>query len=164
MYSMQASQASFQTDLKIPFHSTIRYRIVTKNRPNLLYRYELADISDDLWAAAVNRHQTNVDFCVGDVVFSAHQIVVGQRSSFWREQFDLTDQEGAKRFQIDVDPKIFRQALHFIYTGRLEMAPNRKLLKLAEKYRLQTLVDVCRYATQQLEEIDQMDMEDTNLS
>ena len=164
MYTMQATLAtlaSFQTDLKIPFPAVIRYRIITKNRPNLLYRYELMDAGDELWAAAVNRCQIDVDFDVGGVVFGAHQIIVGQRSCFWRRQFESIGEKGAKRFHIDTDPAVFREILHFIYTGRLKTAPSRKLMKLAKKYEVKTLVDLCRCATQELEA---MEVDDINFS
>ena len=155
MYTMQASLASFQTDLEIPFHRKIRYRIITRNRPDLLYRYELIDTGDELWAAAVNRRQTDVEFSVSDVVFGAHQIVISQRSSFWRLQFDSKKEEGTKRFQLDVNPGLFQQVLHFIYTGRLKMAPNRKLLELAEEYQMEALVNLCRCATQELQVMEE---------
>ena len=57
----------------------------------------------------------------------------------------------------DVDPDTFRCFLEFLYTGMLEASSiiSEKLFKVADKYGVETLMDLCRPTT-----IQSVSMED----
>jgi hypothetical protein len=109
-----------------------------------------------LWSASSDsQHHVDVEFAVKDQRFSAHQAILAARSpvfaaEFTKEKPGRKDDEGP--LQIiridDVEPESVEQFLHFLYTGEpvLSSLANEELLKLAERYELKTLIDLCRTA------------------
>lgn len=86
--------------------------------------------------------------------FSAHKAILAARSSVLADEFESELVEHPKKkgdgpLQInidDVDPTIFEEFLYFLYTGepKISMLDNEELLKLAIRYQLNTLVELCK--------------------
>ncbi|KAK1264313.1 BTB/POZ and MATH domain-containing protein 4 [Acorus gramineus] len=92
--------------------------------------------------------------------FHAHKLVLAARSPFFRDKFfDTTDEETSEMFIMDLEPKVFKAMLHFIYrdtlvedellassssgvTSMFETLPG-KLLTAADKYGLNRLKLLC---------------------
>ena len=133
------------------------------------YSYELCDRlgKDQLWSAVHGKLHADVEFIVQDKRFAAHKAILAARSPVFRAEFTQEPRLLSKilqlvcphhiiRIDVDVDPSSFEQFLHFLYTGEFvdfnyegEPTPtlaNIKLLKLAERYQLKTLENLCRVA------------------
>ena len=110
-----------------------------------------------LWAASINKQQTDVEFLVGDEAFSAHRRLLSTRSPVFEAMFTIGMEEATsgKVFINDVDPGTFRDFLEFLYTGMvMPSSRNAKLFAVADKYQVETLMDLCRPATQPALDID----------
>jgi len=108
--------------------------------------------SEQLWAAAVNRKLTDVEFLVGEEAFGAHRSLLSVRSPVFAAMFASGMKEaetGRVRIIEDVDPNTFQRFLKFLYTGMLEpSAMDEKLFTVADKYQVTTLMKLCRPATE----------------
>lgn len=122
------------------------------------YSYHLSDrlAKEQLWSASLkSQHHADVKFVVKDNKFSAHKAILAARSPVFAEEF-TKEKPGRKDddgpLQIiridDVDPESVEQFLHFVYTGEpiTSSLGNEELLKLAERYQLNTLIHMCRAA------------------
>ena len=110
---------------------------------------------DQLWSTVNNKLHADVEFIVQDKRFSAHKAILAARSSIFQAEFA---REETNQIRIeDVDATSFEQFLHFVYTGEFlqfayngepmtSLLANENLLKLAERYQLKTLEDLCRVA------------------
>jgi len=107
--------------------------------------------SEQLWAAAVNRKMTDVEFLVGEEVYGAHRSLLSVRSPVFSAMFASGMKEaetGRVRIE-DVDPNTFQRFLKFLYTGILEpSAMDENLFTVADKYQVTTLTKLCRPATE----------------
>ncbi|XP_046631338.1 uncharacterized protein LOC124311089 [Daphnia pulicaria] len=135
---------------------------------------ELVDIqhSEDLWKAAQKADGTDVEFRVGDEIFSAHRWLVASRSSSFAALFsDLllkeaadcdvsfspekeTDNMTSTRTTITIEsmePAVFRELLKYMYTGTMDVAASKLLLIAAEKYQIVTLAKICRAAVGEID-------------
>jgi hypothetical protein len=135
---------------------------------------ELVDIqhSEDLWKAAQKADGTDVEFRVGDEIFSAHRWLVASRSSSFASLFsDLllkeaadcdvsfspekeTDNMTSTRTTITIEsmePAVFRELLKYMYTGTINVAASKLLLIAAEKYQIVTLAKICRAAVREID-------------
>lgn len=120
------------------------------------YRYELIDslCSVDMWAAFENGLHADVELIVGDSSFPAHRAIIGARSPLLANLLDSPTMESVTgRIRIDdASPDVFRQFLYFLYTGSVQVSANsRALLRLAERYQVETLVDLCSNASQEVD-------------
>ena len=129
------------------------------------YSYHPCDrlAKDQLWSAVNNKLHADVEFIVQDKRFSAHKAILSARSPVFRAEFIRVNPH---EIQIDdVNASSLEQFLHFVYTGELlhfsftgEPAPmltNKDLLKLAERYQLKTLENLCRAALLEVD-VEQM--------
>ena len=112
------------------------------------YRYELLDdrTGAQLWLAACNNVYTDVEFVVGDLIFPAHRAIVGGRSPFWEQYFKSNPAEGRIWIDDTTDGHLFELLLRFLYSGQLKTEPSQSLLRMAERYRIETLISLCRRA------------------
>ncbi|XP_032791461.2 uncharacterized protein LOC116928482 [Daphnia magna] len=135
-----------------------------------------AQLGESLWMAAENAKGTDVEFQVGDKVFCAHTWLVASRSQPFATLFsDLLLEEAAgcdvwsssetelktataitstakTTIKInEIEPDIFRELLKYMYTGTLGMAANKSLLKAAEKYEIESLMNICRAAIREID-------------
>lgn len=119
------------------------------------YYYEIMDVLwlTELWQAAVDQRFTDVEIFVGsDKVMEAHKIVLVARSPVLNALMIKANgtEKSVVTFDAFVDLAILDQFLKFLYTGSLGIsANNSKLLKLAEKYEVETLSKVCKPAVRQ---------------
>ena len=134
------------------------------------YSYYSCDrlAKDQLWSAVNNKLHADVEFIVQDKRFSAHKAILSARSPVFRAEFNREESKTTNPHEIqidDVNASSLEQFLHFVYTGELlqfsftgEPAPmltNKDLLKLAERYQLKTLENLCRAALLEVD-VEQM--------
>ncbi len=122
------------------------------------YSYQLSDrlAKDQLWAALENQqHLFDVVLIVKDKTFAAHKAILAARSPVFADKFEKKQpvREGRHQIRIDdVEPSTVENFLHFIYTGEpMSSLANEQLLMLAEKYRLTTLISLCKVALKKIE-------------
>jgi len=113
--------------------------------------------SEQLWAAAADKNMTDVEFLVGEESFGAHRSLLSARSPVFAAMFSSGMKEvetGRVRIE-DVDSDIFQHFLKFLYTGIFDSSSmDEELFAVADKYQVETLMELCRPATQAI----QMDM------
>ncbi|KAI9552102.1 hypothetical protein GHT06_022439 [Daphnia sinensis] len=134
-----------------------------------------AQLGESLWMAAEKAEGTDLEFQVGDKVFCAHTWLVASRSQPLATLFsDLLLEEAAgcdirsssetelKTAAVitstakttvkinDIEPDVFRELLKYMYTGTLGMAVSKPLLKAAEKFEIESLMNVCRAAIREI--------------
>ncbi|XP_043910891.1 speckle-type POZ protein-like [Protopterus annectens] len=104
-------------------------------------------LTKDLQGLLENSWYTDCSLCVAGAEFQAHKAVLAARCPAFRAMFERHMAEEKKNhFEItEVKPEIFKEILHFIYTGR---APNLNnmgydLLAAAEKFELERLKLMC---------------------
>ena len=134
------------------------------------YSYHPCDrlAKEQLWSAVNNKLHADVEFIVQDKRFSAHKAILSARSPVFRAEFNREESKTTNPQEIqidDVNASSLEQFLHFVYTGELlhfsftgEPAPmltNKDLLKLAERYQLKTLENLCRAALLEVD-VEQM--------
>jgi len=119
--------------------------------PNFLNKIIDSTWSEQLWAAAVNRKMTDVEFLLGDEAFGAHRSILSARSPVFAAMFASGMKEaetGQVRIE-DVDHETFLKFLKFLYTGTLETSSmSRELFTLSDRYRVETLMELCRPTTE----------------
>jgi speckle-type POZ protein len=92
----------------------------------------------------------DITLYVRDWQFRAHKIILATRSPFFAAMFQhQTEDILLERVQIeDVEPAVFEEILHFIYTGRLSKSEMKstmpfEILKVAGKYLIDQLKLEC---------------------
>lgn len=123
------------------------------------YCYHLSDrlITQQFWnASAKHEHGIDVELICKDKTFSAHKAILAARSPIFAAEFAKdhpAKDEGSHQIHVeDVDPSVMEEFLYFLYTGQPKtVLANDELLKLACRYQLRTLENLCRAA---LTEID----------
>lgn len=148
------------TDLNSPFNLPLLITFDVKLRstvPNYINKPVDTTWSEQIWAAAINRTMTDVEFVVGGMIFGAHRSLLSARSPVFAAMFASRMKEaetGQVRIE-DVDPTTFQQFLKFLYTGTFESSSmDRELFIVADKYRVETLMEMCRPATSTIDEDD----------
>jgi len=146
----------YNTDIKLttqffaPLLITFQVKLCSSD-PNLINRPIDSTWSEQLWASAVNRKMTDVDFLVGEETFGAHRSLLSARSLFFAAMFKSGMKEaetGRVRIE-DVDPVAFQHFLKFLYTGMFEPSSiDRELFTVADKYQESTLMEMCRASIQ----------------
>ena len=94
---------------------------------------------------------TDVEFLVGEEALGAHRSLLCARSPVFAAMFASGMKEaenGHVRIE-DVDPPSFERFLKFLYTGLMDesLAMDEKLFAVADKYQVETLMELCRPAT-----------------
>ena len=124
------------------------------------YSYHPCDrlAKEQLWSAVRSKLHADVEFIVQDKRFSAHKAILAARSPVFKVEFTKEKSKKDNSHQIrihDVDASTFEQFLHFVYTGETPLLANANLLKLAERYQLKTLENLCRVALLEVD-VEQM--------
>jgi len=94
---------------------------------------------------------TDVEFLVGGITIGAHRSLLSTRSPVFAAMFASGMKEAVSgQLHIkDVDPTTFQHFLKFLYTGMVEPSSlNRNLFTVAERYRVDTLMELCRPSLQ----------------
>ncbi|XP_045033607.1 uncharacterized protein LOC116928948 [Daphnia magna] len=121
------------------------------------YRYQLIDSlrAIDLWNMFQLEIITDVEFLVGEKTFAAHRVIIATRSPVFATLFNTSTVEsvtGKIRIDDAFAPDVFREFLFFLYTGTLQVSANcQSLLKMAERYQVETLIQICRMASQEID-------------
>ena len=92
-----------------------------------------------------------MELVIGSRVQSAHQAILAARSPVFMKMFQAESfllESGGRIVIDDLSWDDFHYLLYFIYTGKLKVACNRALKQAAEKYQIQTLLDICNAAEQ----------------
>ena len=135
--------------LSCPFVITIKAKL-RSYISNFINKTMDSTWGDQLWAAAVNRKMTDVEFLVGEEAFGAHRSLISARSPVFAAMF-ISGMKEAATGQVrieDVDPTTFQHFLKFLYTGMFEpSSKDRELFKVADKYGVETLMELGRPAT-----------------
>ena len=139
----------FPTLIACPF--VITFKVKRRSTvPNFINKMIDSNWSEELWAAAVNRKKTDVEFFVGEETFGAHRSLLSARSPVFAAMFSSGMKEaecGQVRIE-DVDSVVFQSFLKFLYTGMFESsAKDKDLFNVADKYRVETLIELCRSET-----------------
>jgi len=135
----------------VTFHIKLRSTV-----PNFINKLVDSTCSEQLWAAAVHGKMTDVEFLVGDVAFCAHRSILSARSPVFAAIFASGIKTASGQLSIeDVDPATFQHFLKFIYTGMVEPSSiDKELFKVADRYRVETLMELCCPATQTVDTED----------
>jgi len=146
---IDCSSSSFSFPFIIYFTVKLRSTI-----PNFINKLVDSNWSEQLWAAAINSKLTDVKFIVGGTTFSAHRSLLSARSPVFAAMFASGMKEaetGQVRIE-DIDPVTFKYFLKFLYTGMIEPSSiDKDLFKVADKYQVETLMELCRPATEAVE-------------
>ena len=96
--------------------------------------------------ASINKQLTDVELVVEDKIFHSYRPLLSARSPVFATMFSdrmKEPQKGQIRID-DVSPNTFWHFLQFIYNGTVKPEANlRKLLVLADQYKVETLKNVC---------------------
>jgi len=88
---------------------------------------------------------------VEEVTFGAHRSLLSPHSPVFTAMFTCGMKE-AESGQIrieDIDPITFKHFLKFLYTGMFEPSTiDKELFTVADKYQVETLIELCRPAGQ----------------
>ena len=119
------------------------------------YRYQLFDSlqSVDLWSIFEQGVMTDVEFQIGKTKFFAHRAIITSRSPVFASMLGSSSVESVTgRIRIDnVDAAVFKEFLYFLYTGTLKSSANsQSLLNVAIRYEVETLIQICRIANEEL--------------
>jgi len=90
---------------------------------------------------------TDVEFLVGGITVGAHRSLLSARSPGFASLFASGMKEAVSgQLHIkDVDPTTFQHFLKFLYMGMVDPSSlNRNLFTVAERYRVDTLMELCR--------------------
>jgi len=142
-------ETELTTQLSCPFLITFLVE-VESTLNNFMNTYVDSTWSEQMWAASVNKTMTDVEFLVGEMSFGAHRSLLSARSPVFAAMFASGMEEDATGQVIikDVDPTTFQHFLKFLYTGMFEPSPlDRELFTVADKYGVETLMDLCRPST-----------------
>ena len=143
------SSSSFSFPFVVHFIVKLRSTI-----PNFVNKLVDSNWNEQLWAAAVTWNLTDVKFLVGGMTFGAHRSLISARSSVFAAMFASGMKEaetGQVRIE-DIDPVTFKCFLKFLYTGIFEPSSiDKDLYKIADKYQVETLMELCRPVTQVVE-------------
>ena len=124
------------------------------------YSFEMMDISwpIQLWEAALHGWYTDVDIFVGTKkLMEAHRVVLSARSSVLKDEILKTEGKSIIRFPKEIYPQVAEHFLYFLYTGSSKITfKNKQLLLLAERNKVETLIEVCKLATVTSPNVDQV--------
>jgi len=117
------------------------------------YRVHQIDgfLSQQLWSSITDQ-LNGADFKLisnDGKSFPVHKWMLSARSQVFAALF-VSDEENFKSFHLAVDCTMNEMSnfIKFIYAGELDGLVNHELMKLAAKYQIKTLEDICRVALQ----------------
>ena len=143
-YSYPHSNGSLTVYFKIFFHLKSKY--ILRNNPLVFCTDQLVTQLEELFD---KMPFSDVNFIIQDREFPAHKNILVTRSKVFASMFEHpTKEQFTNEIEIeDIEPEVFRELLHFIYTGRVS-SDNMDtlaagLLIAADKYLLDGLTMIC---------------------
>jgi len=145
-----SSQTGLDLTVFFPFTVTLHVKLVgtVEQITNSLLD---STWKNQLWASVINKKLTDVELHVGEKTFSAHRSLLSSRSPVFAAMFNsgMKEVQTGQVYIEDADPSTFGYFLHFLYTGMLEPSADKKqLYPLADRYQVETLVNVCKPASE----------------
>jgi len=132
----------------LPFFVTFQVKL-RSTVDNFINKMMESTCNEQLWDAAVKKKMTDVEFLVGEVTFGAHRSLLSARSTVFAAMFASEEAETGHVTIEDINPNIFQYFLKFLYTGMFEPSNmDKELFAAAKKYRVETLMELCRSATE----------------
>ncbi len=147
---------TYLLDKKIVGNCTFSFRISIEGIYSG-FSYQLSDrlAKDQLWATVKDNQWTDVELIVKEKKISAHAAILAARSEVFADEFEKKQpgRNGPHQVRLDgVEPSTVEKFLHFVYTGELiGTFADEELLKLANKYGLDSLSGLCRVALKKIE-------------
>lgn len=136
---------------KIPPFDLIFYVKLSTSISNFGHKFVDSAWKEEIWATTSNKQFTDVDFVLEEESISAHRALLSARSPVVAAMFSsgMEECQTGRVYLDDVDPTTFRDFLKFLYTGMLGASTKKdELLVLADKYQVETLIHLCKFATQ----------------
>ena len=127
------------------------YEVLPQPEPSQASRLP---IQNDLLRLLEEPTSSDVTFSVGEQKFKAHKVILSARSEYFSDMFKTDTNEnvtGEVKVE-DVEPKIFKWMLEFLYSGSPAVLPTKgnshtenllQLLTLGSKYGLKDLEEAC---------------------
>jgi len=150
----------FQTDVEFPefkvYGRVFLVGIVDDYRVHQVDRY----LSQQL-LSSVTDQQDLADFKLiasDGNSFTVHKWMLSARSPVFAALFSNEEKIKSLHLAVDCTLEEMSQFIRFIYTGELDGLVNPELMQLAVKYRIKTLEDICRTASQDVFSEDRMAM------
>lgn len=96
------------------------------------------------------KNPPDVEFTIGSEKITANKGILSMHSSIFASMFesDMIEKRTSQVEIIDIEPKIFKLFLSYLYSGKLDCKITEDLLRLAvvaDKYSLESLVSLCCY-------------------
>jgi len=132
-----------------PSHFTFKFTVSLTGIVDNYLVHQVDDLlSQQLWSSII---ATGTDFKLiasdGNSL-PVHKWVLSARSPVFATLFSSGEEIESIHLAVDCTMGKMKQFIQFIYTGALEGLVSRKLLKLAVKYQIKTLEDLCKTAYQ----------------
>ncbi|XP_011863894.1 PREDICTED: speckle-type POZ protein A-like [Vollenhovia emeryi] len=128
---------------------TMKTDIINISSQSIAKQYQVPEcqIIDNLGLLFENEKFCDVTLAVHDKEFRAHKVLLAAQSPVFSAMFEHDTEESKKNHVdiIDVDAKVLKEMLRFIYTGKvvnLDVMAN-DLLAAADKYELKRLKALC---------------------
>ena len=151
------------------FPSTITFFVKLFSMvPTFGYKFMDRPFGKHLWNAAngtYNGKLRDVKLLVGSRSFSAHRSLLVARSLVFAAMFS-SEMEEARTGQVlinDTDYDTFEHSLRFLYEGEMKnwnISLRKKLFALADRYQVETLMDICRPSSSLTEATGSIDVEE----
>jgi len=117
--------------------------------PSFTYTFADKWFGYNLWKVAEEKSLTDIELLVGNSSFSAHRALLSARSPVFAAMLK-SGMEEARTGRVlisDVDDETFTHFLRFMYEGEKgswDRSMKEKLFALADRYEVETLMDLCR--------------------
>ena len=105
----------------------LRFVVHQKDSKGFAYQFRDANYAQQLWSSSVNGQRTDVEFQVGDKIFSAHRALLAARCPALLDPSIIP---------VDLDPAVFQQILHFLYTGESVQQPDDNFYRAAKLFEI----------------------------
>ncbi|GLT65268.1 hypothetical protein SLA2020_377070 [Shorea laevis] len=161
--------SDFLKDDCLKINCTVGVVVSETDRPRLhSIRVPESDIGDQFAMLLENEESSDVTFIVSGEKFYAHKLVLAARSTVFETEFsDRMEEDGCEILITDMEPKVFKALLHYIYRDTLiedeglsgtSAVPSditvdsvAHILALADSYRAMELKSIClRFAAANL--------------
>ncbi|GKV30507.1 hypothetical protein SLEP1_g39314 [Rubroshorea leprosula] len=113
--------SDFLKDDCLKINCTVGVVVSETDRPRLhSIRVPESDIGDQFAVLLENEESSDVTFIVSGEKFYAHKLVLAARSTVFETEFsDRMEEDGCEILITDMEPKVFKALLHYIYRDTL---------------------------------------------